>query len=266
MKLLFIHSHPRLDWWLDGLHMALDELAKEWEITYFNPTVEDLPKGKFDFMLGWGFFNAPAAYFLQSDESHTPKGLCLAGNGIDLPQTNPYSIIFHETDWVKDNYLDGYKGCKFKKAFGVNTALFSQVPVATPIVFDYLGVGSLSTWKRWDKMKAKKGIRLVVGEFQKDNELESTAIIHDLVTHNVMVSNQVHPYDLANLYSWARTVYIPAGIHGGGERAVLEARSCGCNVEIEPDNPKLQELLDLKDIPTHLDYAKALKEGIESCA
>ena len=34
-------------------------------------------------------------------------------------------------------------------------------------------------------------------------------------------------------------------VQGGGERVVLESRACGTAVLVEPDNPKLSELLEL---------------------
>jgi hypothetical protein len=135
--------------------------------------------------------------------------------------------------------------------------------VPTPVVWDYIGVGSFSNWKRWEKMLDKTGNRLVVGEMQKDNVIESGKIAGELLAGGVMVSNMVNPYDLANLYQWSRTCYIPADTMGGGERAILEARACGLKVEVEDDNEKLKELLDC-EIKDHVWYAEQLKKGIMS--
>jgi glycosyltransferase involved in cell wall biosynthesis len=77
-----------------------------------------------------------------------------------------------------------------------------------------------------------------------------------------MVSNQVLPDELPTFYRQAKVVYVPSSIYGGGERVVLEAQACGCRVEVEDDNPKLQELL-VNLIPTYKDYAEKLKEGIQ---
>ena len=62
----------------------------------------------------------------------------------------------------------------------------------------------------------------------------------------------------------AETIYIPASTIGGGERAVLEARACERNVEVEPDNPKLQELLTCT-VYEEKYYASQLKRGIKKC-
>jgi hypothetical protein len=59
----------------------------------------------------------------------------------------------------------------------------------------------------------------------------------------------------------AKAVYVPDDVLGGGERAVLEARSLGVDVVIEEDNPKLAELLD-SPIYDHAYYATQLSFGI----
>jgi hypothetical protein len=74
----------------------------------------------------------------------------------------------------------------------------------------------------------------------------------------------VSPEELVMLYNRAKTVYMPSDIFGGGERVVWEALACGCDVEIEEDNPKLKSLLK-EDFMDHFDYADKLKEGILKC-
>jgi hypothetical protein len=112
-------------------------------------------------------------------------------------------------------------------------------------------------------MSHKSGNRLVVGDYQTDNENESGVIALELIKHGVMVSDQVNPFDLVNYLHWSRTAYVPAELIGGGERFVLEARSCGLQVEVEDDNPKLKELLDCP-IYDQFYYRDQLKKGIMS--
>lgn len=150
---------------------------------------------------------------------------------------------------------------------GTNTDIFSPPGIPVPIVWDYIGVGAFASWKRWEKFADKQGRRLVVGEYQTQDMTsseESLYIANSLLRVGVMVSPMVNPYDLANLYSWSRTLYIPADLNGGGERAILEARSVGLNVEIEDDNEKLLEVVNWNPIPDHFWYAKQLKDGILS--
>ncbi len=150
------------------------------------------------------------------------------------------------------------------RAFGVNTDIYFPSPMPTPIVWDYISVGAFANWKRQVRMIDKPGTKLVIGEYQDDNEEESIAIVRDLVSNGVMVSNMINPFELAQLYSYSRTLYQPADLIGGGERSILEARACGLSIEIDKDNPKLQELVDMEDIPDHKTYAAQLKKGIMS--
>lgn len=268
-KLLFVYDHPHPEWWMDGLSVALDVLEDDFEIERLNLHSykdSDIVGRNAVFILGWGALGSSVDKWVQGQNFPLPlkKGLCVAGNATQPIGTENYQVLFAETSWIIDNYLPKHKN--IVKSFGVNADIYAPVHIPTPVVWDYIGVGAFASWKRWEKMieKAKQGHKcLVVGEYQKDNEQESLGIIRELVANGVMVSPQVHPLDLANLYSWSRTLYMPSDLNGGGERSVLEAVSCGLNVEIEKDNPKLQELLDNK-VPSHIDYAKQLKKGIMS--
>jgi len=86
-------------------------------------------------------------------------------------------------------------------------------------------------------------------------------IIKKLVTNGVIVMPMQEPEFLAKLYRETEVAYIPAEILGGGERAVLEARACGCEVIVENDNAKLKELM-YGSIYSHIDYARELEKGL----
>jgi hypothetical protein len=265
MKILFVYHHQRAEYWKDGLWWAISEMSKKHDITWLNLALplhislgdytDTILSQEFDFILGWGAFGSPADKFCQGMMG--AKGLCLGGNVVPVPvHADNYQIIFYETDWIKENYLKGLNN--LVKAFGVNTRIFK--PLKLEKIWDYLSVGSFSYWKHLDKMKDKKGDRLCIGEIQKDNMAESMDIISDLVSDGIAVSGMISPEKLNLIYNLSKTVYVPADINGGGERTVLEARSCGCKVEIE-DNPKLQELLKCK-IPTEKDYFISLNSAI----
>jgi hypothetical protein len=258
MRLLFVYGHAKPDYWKDGLWRALKELEKKIEITYYNLDLDKKPEGIFDFALGWGGFNSPANSFIVSYNGR--KGLCIGGN-TNKPSLDVYDVLFYETDWVRRFLnLDKLKKGKIVKAFGINNEIFYPHPNIAK-VWDYLGVGVFANWKRWDKMAEKKGKRLVIGEYQDANEVESLLVISSLMKGGVTISNRVLPEELVNYYCQAKTVYVPADIYGGGERVVLEARSCGCKVEVEEDNPKLKELLSCP-VPTFQDYAQKIYDCI----
>lgn len=283
-KLLFVYDHKYPDKWRDGLWAALKLLEQDFDITWLN-LQESKDAGKkhswysneFVFVLGWGAFNSPVEYFLRSSEIKK-KGLCLAGYAVPSPDVVfDYDVLFYETEWSK-KWLEttGIIGqfpqkTKFIHAFGINSKIYNlgkhlnYGAYFDEILWDYLSVGSFSNWKRQRLILNKRGDRMVIGEIQKENYAESFDIIMDLLIGGVAVSDMVDPETLASFYRVTSTVYIPAELIGGGERAVLEARACGVlEVEVEEDNPKLQELLT-SPIWNEKYYAEQLKKGMMEC-
>lgn len=266
-KVAFVYHHLHPEIWMDGLSHALDVLEDDFDIRRLNIAEYEMWYHELenqDFILGWGAFGSPVDKALTGmDRFPTGKakmGLCIAGVGIDKESAALYDVLFYETKWYRP-YIDWHEN--IVHAFGVNTDIFFKIDLPTPIIWDYIGVGSFASWKRWEKMKIKKGNRLVIGQYQNLNEDESLPIVKDLIKNGVMVSNEVDPFKLSTLMSCSRTAYIPSSIVGGGERFLLEARACGLTVEIEEDNLKLKELLE-GPIYDHIYYAKKLKEGILS--
>lgn len=263
-KLLFVYDHPKPDWWRDGLWAALGVLEEHFELTrlrgFSDRAIYELDPNQYDFVLGWGAFGSKVDIALQLYKGE--KGLCVAGNATPTDGADKYDVLFYETDWINDNYLPEHPNKV--KAFGTNADLYFENPFNATILFDYIGVGAFALWKHWEKFTEKKGNRLVIGEYQEGNEEESLSIVRNLVRNGVMTSPMIPPFELARFYQCSRTAYIPADTIGGGERAILEARASGCEVEIDPDNKKLQELVDMEKVPDHRDYALALRQGIES--
>lgn len=100
-------------------------------------------------------------------------------------------------------------------------------------------MGHFLPWKKhWEILK-KTGKRLAIGEMKPDCE-GCQQIVDHLRGQGVAVSNMVPPHQLAEIYRSARLVIFPMDVVGGGERALLEARACGAQVEVTEDNPKLQ--------------------------
>jgi len=257
MKLLFVYDHKYPEYWKDGLWWSIKELEKIHQVTWLNLSLRSggINIYDYDFVLGWGAFGSPADKFLQGIIG-LPKGLCLGGNAVPVPiYASNYQIIFYETDWVRENYLIGLKN--LVKAFGVNTQIFKKLELVR--IWDYLSVGAFSYWKHLDKMKEKEGTKLCIGEIQKGNMEESLDIVSDLVSNDIAVSGMLAPEKLNIIYNLSKTVYLPADVNGGGERSVLEARVCGCNVEVE--NPKLKELVNCK-LPTEKDYFNSLNTAL----
>lgn len=170
-----------------------------------------------------------------------------------------YNVLFYETAWYRST-IEQHPN--IVHAFGVNTSIFHKMNY--PRYWDYITVGAFADWKRQGYMAEKTGRRLAVGQVQRNNLKESLGIVAHLVGEGVCVSDSVSPEELAIMYNMSKTVFIPAASLGGGERAVLEGRACGCDVEIKPDNLKLAELVT-SPIWNEDYYASQLKKGIDSC-
>lgn len=259
--------------WKDGLWAALKVLEKRFDIEYLNvkgqKQIFSHPQEKgIKFILGWGAFGSNVDIALRNVVLYDGKrnnlgiGLCVGGNAHPPVESEYYDVLFYETNWYKNQIANHPK---VVHAFGVNTNIYkldtiSRYAESYPI-WDYLTVGAFAAWKRQDLLCKRKGTKMAVGQIQKGNISESIDIIGNLLLGGVGVSDMVAPENLAKMYYMADTVYIPANIYGGGERAVLEARACGRRVEVEADNPKLQELLT-SPIWDHEYYAFQLFEGI----
>lgn len=256
MRILFVYDHGFPAIWKDGLWAALSIIEQDHEIEWFNLREQpEEPDGFFDFALGWGAFESPVDRFMRNID--LPKGLCIAGNAFPPPRPGTYDVLFYETEW----YAPQLFGHNAHRAFGINTEIFH--PIEVPKVWDIICVGSFSLWKRYEKLHFRGGDVLVVGEVQENNLPESLSIVDNLVADGVAVHPYVEPEKLALLYNMSRICYTPADLNGGGERAVWEAMSCGLDIQVEPDNPKLKGL-SYEPFMDHIHYAEALMEGINS--
>jgi len=138
-------------------------------------------------------------------------------------------------------------------AFGINTNLY--FPGVRKKKWDYLGIGALRGYKRWERLASRPGRKLIIGE---DSGEQARALRAELEARGVEVKGFQRPEVLREYILSSKTVYIPACLQGGGERAVLEARACGVPVEVEEDNPKLQGVLS-GPLRNQHDYGDAIK-------
>jgi hypothetical protein len=256
-KVLFIFRHEYESLWQDGLWRALQVLSFDYEITLHNLMNGNVAPYKYDFVLGWGAFGSAVDNYMQP--MNLPKGLCIAGVAQPPKGSDNYNVLFYETEWYRPT-IESHRN--IIHAFGINTDIYK--PSNKRKFWDYVTVGAFASWKRQHLLIDKPGYKLAVGEIQKGNPVESFGIIAKLLGGNVMISDMLEPKKLAEIYCMSKTMYMPSDIFGGGERAILEARACGCEVEIEPDNPKLDELTRCP-IWDHNYYAERLKEGIDAC-
>ena len=122
--------------------------------------------------------------------------------------------------------------------------------------YDVISIGNICRHKRPLKIQDLPGKKKIWLGFKKQDWFVSR-----LIKGNVTVLDFVQYSELARYYNMSKLCYIPCTLHGGGERAVLEARACGVPVKIEPDNLKLKEMLD-SEIYTSIYYADQIHKGI----
>lgn len=246
--------------WHDGFTKAIDILRKDdffqiKMINFFDDSNIEL--NDFDIvMIKWGFGSTMQNYAQHYFKLKTKK--CKIGlfiSSIRQPTDHEmkfYDILFYETDWYK-NYAKLNNHPHTYHAFGIDTDIMKFQSEQKK--YDYIFVGNITEHKRPLNLINKKGKKLVVGFLENKN------IINELKKNDIEVLDFVEYSELAKLYNMSNNCYVPCKIDGGGERAVLEARSCGINVEIENDNKKLSELLE-SDIWDSVYYSNQIKRGL----
>jgi glycosyltransferase involved in cell wall biosynthesis len=259
-KLVYVYGQPEPETWRDGMWAAMKLLEADYAITWVNAQLGEAPPAEGDhILLAWGDFESPAERACRHLRARV-KALQMGGMSAPMGPAPAWDIIFAETVWHQHHLQQNTGHPRVLRAFGVNTDIYR--PVELSKVFDWITVGHWADWKRQHLFHSKPGLKLAIGErYATANPHQGPPIIEGHLRAGVIVAPYVSPEDLARFYNMARRCYIPASIVGGGERAVLEAKACGIPVEIEPDNPKLRELLD-GPVISHHDFARALKEGL----
>jgi len=223
--------------WKDGFTGAIDILKKKFKITMVNARDnKNIDFRPFDIIFFKEGFNG--AYYNKYKNSITnkKKGLFIScsnqiPNDVDL---NIYDVLFYETHWYY-TYANLKRHKNAYHAFGINTQVMKPIDIKKE--YDVIFVGAITSYKRPLNILKHPGKKICLG-VNSDNRL-----VEKLKSSGVEVREFLEYDDLSIFYNKSKLCYIPCELHGGGERAVLEARACGINVEIEPDNHKLKELL-----------------------
>lgn len=253
MRISFIYKVDKE--WNDGLKKAIDVLGEKYEIKHQNGTYTNYLA---DLVLVWGSLDSWQSRVAV--ELPFKKAICLAG-GLITEDIHKYDIVFVETAW-QQNELKKI-GVSAHLAFGTNTDIFYNMNLPERPI-DYLFPAAFALWKRHSLFVKKPGLKVAVGEMQPNGwEREC----YDICTQNgVIVIPKISYEATAWLYNQSKNVYLPSELYGGCERAILEGLTCGCQVEVESDNPKLTSLLEYtkkNGVPSYVDYANALRRGIE---
>lgn len=255
--LYYIPKHTlKYEKWSDGFVSAVNYInnnCEDMELDMLNiadyKSMHEINKLKiYDFYIiksnwNWVVDN----FFRNSTTKHLKSSIMISGS------TNPpklsdmlfYNVLFYETEWYRSKIQ---KHPNIIHAFGVDTSVMK--PREVKIEYDWISVGLNKPYKRFNLLNNYEGNGLIVSDSKVDVK---NAVTHDFVSYN----------ELSILYNKAKKCIMLSDVTGGGERCVLEARSCGLNVEIADDNPKLKELIH-SNIYSHIYYAEQLKRGINS--
>lgn len=271
MKINVLFAVPPLstkfESWHDGFTSAMGLLGQEHDVCWLNvhplaPGWEAARKEMFDCDLlliksNFGWIPDVAYAEEAATRSISPRVVLMISGSFPPGQGDleRFDLLFYETEWMAP-LLDAHPLAV--RAFGIDTDVMntSGAPSVRPV--DWLMVGRPSSFKHPEELARRSGHRLLVGETA--GALEA---VEALKTAGVEVRDFVPYAELADVYRQSKTLVVAADLHGGGERAVWEARACGCRVELVSDNPKLEEMAT-SAIWSHHDYARALREGMEA--
>lgn len=248
--------------WEDGFTKAIAILSQQFSVSWLNladekPTAETL--NKYDFLIVKSCWDWIVDKYVRSLKGlNVPTGLAISCSRLPKNKSSIYSydVLWYETHWYSQ-FIKNHP--RTFHAFGINTNAFKFEESIKE--YDVLSIGQLASYKRHEKILNLKGSKkIVIGD---TNTEEGEKIKYSLKEKNVEVIDFMNQNSLSKYINKSKLVYIPASINGGGERAVLEARSCGVEVLIENDNPKLEELLT-SEIWDETYYAANLIKGIFS--
>lgn len=247
----------------DGFTAAINVLAERHDVRWLNihPANPDaaeqaarIPDA--DFVLirsDWGWYPCAAAdRALRGTE--TPVGLLIAGSHPPPSHVESlrFDVLFYETPWYAQLVPDHPFAVE---AFGVDTTAMHPGDAERDV--DWLMVGRLAEFKRPLRLLDKQGRRIAVGDLAS----APAEIRRAMEADGIEVLDFMSYDDLAHLYRRSKNVLVACEPQGGGERAVVEGRSCGCHVEVAPDNPKLASLLEAP-VQSHEWYADTLERAV----
>lgn len=272
MKINIVYAMPKIsdayDKDHDGFSAAMEELSKYHELEFINvhPYNDDakinqrkIPNA--DFVLvrsDWDWYPARATdKALKGGQK--PVGLLIAGSTLPPSEIEMlrYDVLFYETPWYQQ-FVEG-KHPFAVRAFGIDSRFMNLDSLPQERDIDYLMVGRLANFKRPWLLKKKIGKRVALGDFSS----ASKNLKIDLQDSGIELLGQVTYQELSEYYKRAKIVFVPCELQGGGERAILEGRACGAQIEIQSDNPKLESLLTL-EIPSYIDYSQKIRKSIEA--
>ena len=257
--------------WVDGFTSAIDILKDKYEFIYHNINTTPIPTEEafyenIDLIFVKANWNSRLEEEARKNLKNISRKKALVISGSKLPKSKEqalfYDLLFYETTWYKQ-FISYHPN--IVHAFGIDRDKMKSIPNMEKTI-DVLSIGSFKHYKRLHYLILKKGKKLFIGEkpkkFNKKN-LQDYFFYFLLKFFGIQTKDFMDYQELSTFINQAKKVYIPASINGGGERAVLEARSCDVPVEVAQDNPTLVSLLTAT-IYDHKYYDEQKDIGIQS--
>jgi hypothetical protein len=260
---------PKRDHWVDGFTSALQLMESDFAVAMVNladGSPSDTTLNCSDFILVKSNWNWIVDRFFKQVRPRvaTRSGIMISGSA-QPHEPQAYDILFYETPWYARQLREHPR---VVHAFGVNTDLMK--PTSEQKKYDWISVGAFKPHKRYEKLLDQPGRGIVIGEYPPVQNrfkrwyrriLGSQDPLAMLQRAGIETRDFMAYERLALFYNRSKKACIPARLHGGGERCVLEARACGLEISIQKDNPKLESLLRCPVYDHHY-YAQQLSEGV----
>lgn len=228
--------------WKDGLYAAMKVLERTHDVRYFDfPLTDTIHDFNPDVVLYW---EAPCTYagkdrdnYYSVQELPYKKALLFAGGPIKEEWLGGFDLFFVESALNEQEFEA--LGKPWHRAFGVNTQIFK--PEQQPKVFSGIFPATCASWKRpWLGAEALGAKYAVMGRYQ-----ETDPIGFDRVRKaGGLVLPELSAQAVASMMNASDWVVNTSDYWGGGQRATLEAMSCGVPVIVMEDSPKNREYVE----------------------
>lgn len=247
MKIAFvwqgISDEKTRDAWQDGLRYAIDKIGEKHKVTFYEPWDDIVGE---DIILYWEApvtaQGANAPHYHKVRQNPTKKALLFAGGLIKKEWVNGFDLLFVESK-INEGECDAL-GIPWHHAFGINHTKFKRTKNAGARLdrkqYKAGLHGTCASWKRqWligeafgkDAWLAGKGQDSDPYPFRRCEEL------------GVEMNGTMFPRFIAEKLEKTWVLVNPADYWGGGQRATLEAMSCGVPVVCCNDSPKNMEFI-----------------------
>lgn len=261
-------SDPKVrEKWKDGLWYAMNKIEKIYNgintVHYFEPWQDIVG---YDIILYWEApvtaQGANAPHYNKVRENPTPKILLFAGGPIKPEWVKGFDMLFLESK-INEKECDEL-GIPWHHAFGINHKAFNLNHAGLlkkHRKYDGMLHGTCASWKRqWLIGEALGEKGCLVGKTQDSDSYPFTRCAE----LGVNIYPESGPAILRDLLRNSYTLVNPCDYWGGGQRATLEAMSCGIPVVCCTDSPKNREFVEESGFGRVVEpNAQAIKQAVE---